>query len=48
MDFIKLWFDIMLFQYNPHNEALFALLCWFGMIGGFLFSLFMVYDIYRG
>lgn len=48
MEFIKTWFAIMFFQYNPHNEGLFALLCWAGMFGGFLFSLYMAYSIQHG
>jgi len=46
MDFIKFWFGIMLFQYNPHNEGLFAMVCWAGMLGGLLFSLYMTYDVW--
>lgn len=48
MSILKAWLLVMSFQYNPANEALFALLCWFGIVGGIVLSIVMAYDISRG
>ena len=47
MQFIKIWLLIMTFRYTPHNEFVFAMFAWFGMLGGFALSLYMAWDVYR-